>query len=131
MEAKPMELLRIGVVGCGAIGREHIERITHKLSGGKVVAVSDVFVEGAHKVGDPLGATVYNNSADLVNDPDVDAVICTTPGFAHKETVMQAIEIGKPVFCEKPLTTSAQDSLDIVNAEVAGGKHLVQVGFMR
>ena len=39
-----MELLRIGVVGCGAIGREHIDRITNKLSGGKVVAVSDVFV---------------------------------------------------------------------------------------
>ena len=126
-----MELLRIGVVGCGAIGREHIDRITNKLSGGKVVAVSDVFVEGAHKVGDPIGATVYNNSADLVNDPDVDAVICTTPGFAHKETVMQAIEIGKPVFCEKPLTTTAEDSMDIVEAEIAGGKHLIQVGFMR
>lgn len=126
-----MGLLRIGVVGCGAIGREHIDRITNRLSGGKVVAVSDVFVEGAHKVGDPIGATVYNNSADLVNDPDVDAVICTTPGFAHKETVMQAIEIGKPIFCEKPLTTTAEESMEIVEAEIAGGKRLVQVGFMR
>ena len=126
-----MELLRIGVVGCGAIGREHIDRITNHLSGGKVVAVSDLFVEGAHKVGDPLGATVYSNSADLVNDPDVDAIICTTPGFAHQETVMQALEVGKPIFCEKPLTTSAEESLEIVEAEIAGGKKLVQVGFMR
>lgn len=126
-----MELLRIGVVGCGAIGREHIDRITNRLSGGKVVAVSDLFVEGAHKVGEPLGATIYSNSADLVNDPDVDAVICTTPGFAHHETVMQALEAGKPIFCEKPLTTSAEDSLEIVEAEIAGGKKLVQVGFMR
>lgn len=126
-----MELLRIGVVGCGAIGREHIDRITNRLSGGKVVAVSDLFVEGAHKVGEPLGATVYSNSADLVNDPDVDAVICTTPGFAHQETVMQALEAGKPIFCEKPLTTSAEESLEIVEAEMAGGKKLVQVGFMR
>ena len=126
-----MELLRIGVVGCGAIGREHIERITSRLSGGQVVAVSDVFVEGAQKVGGPIGATVYNNSADLVNDPDVDAVICTTPGFAHKETVMQAIEVGKPIFCEKPLTTTAEESMDIIEAEMESGKHLVQVGFMR
>ncbi len=126
-----MDLLRIGVVGCGAIGREHINRITNKLSGGQIVAVSDVFVEGAHKVGDPIGATVYNNSADLVNDPDVDAIICTTPGFAHKETVMQALEIGKPIFCEKPLTTTAEDSMDVVEAEIEGGKHLIQVGFMR
>ena len=72
-----MDLLRIGVVGCGAIGREHINRITNKLSGGKVVAVSDLYVEGAHKVGDPIGATVYSNSADLVHDPDVDAIVCT------------------------------------------------------
>lgn len=126
-----MDVLNIGVVGCGASGREHIDRITNKLSGGKIVAVSDVFVEGAHKVGDPIGAMVYNNSADLVNDPDVDAVICTTPGFAHHETVMQALEIQKPIFCEKPLTTSAESSLEIVEAEIAGGKHLVQVGFMR
>lgn len=126
-----MGLLNIGVVGCGAIGREHINRITNKLSGGKIVAVSDVFVEGAHKVGEPIGATVYNNSADLVNDPDVDAIICTTPGFAHKETVMQALEAGKPVFCEKPLTTTAEDSREIVEAEIAGGKKLVQIGFMR
>lgn len=126
-----MGLLKIGVVGCGAIGREHISRITNKLSGGKIVAVSDVFVEGAHKVGDPIGATVYNNSADLVNDPDVDAIICTTPGFAHKETIMQAIEIGKPIFSEKPLTTSAEDSKEVVEAEIAGGKKLIQVGFMR
>lgn len=126
-----MEPLRIGVVGCGAIGREHVKCITNKISGGKVVAVSDLFVEGAHKVGDPIGATVYSNSADLVNDPDVDAVICTTPGFAHKETLMQALELGKPIFCEKPLTTNAEDSLDIIDAEMEVGKRLIQVGFMR
>lgn len=126
-----MELLRIGVVGCGAIGREHIERITNKLSGGKIVAVSDVFVEGAHKIGDPLGVTVYNNSADLVNDPDVDAIICTTPGQAHVETILQAIEVGKPIFCEKPMTTLAEDAMEVVEAEMAGGKKLVQIGFMR
>ncbi|MGM9676397.1 MAG: Gfo/Idh/MocA family protein [Butyricicoccus sp.] len=126
-----MDLLRIGVVGCGAIGREHINRITNKLSGGKVVAVSDLYVEGAHKVGDPIGATVYSNSADLVHDPDVDAIVCTTPGFAHQETLMQALEAGKPIFCEKPLTTSAEESLEVVEAEMAGGKRLIQVGFMR
>ena len=126
-----MELLRIGVVGCGAIGREHINRITNRLAGGKVVAVSDLYVEGAHQVGDPLGATVYSNSADLVNDPDVDAIICTTPAFAHKETVIQALEAGKPIFCEKPLTTTAEDSLELAEIEMELGKKLIQVGFMR
>ena len=126
-----MEKLRVGVVGCGAIGREHIARITDKFSGADVVAVSDVFVEGARKIGEPLGASIYNNSADLVYDDDVDAIICTSPAFAHGETIMQAIEAGKPIFSEKPLSTSAAESKAIVEAEMRSGKHLVQVGFMR
>ena len=126
-----MEKLRVGVVGCGAIGREHIARITDKFSGAEVVAVSDVFVEGARKIGEPLGACIYNNSADLVYDDDVDAIICTSPGFAHRETILQALEAGKPIFSEKPLTTSAAESKEIVEAEMRGGKRLIQVGFMR
>lgn len=126
-----MEKLRVGVVGCGAIGREHIARITDKFSGAEVVAVSDVFVEGARKIGEPLGACIYNNSADLVYDDDVDAIICTSPGFAHRETILQALEAGKPIFSEKPLTTSAAESKAIVEAEMRGGKRLIQVGFMR
>lgn len=126
-----MDKLRVGVVGCGAIGREHIARITDKFSGADVVAVSDVFVEGARKIGEPLGASIYNNSTDLVYDDDVDAVICTSPGFAHKETILQALEAGKPVFTEKPLSMSAADSREIMEAEQRGGKKLIQVGFMR
>ncbi|MGE4549499.1 MAG: Gfo/Idh/MocA family protein [Intestinibacillus sp.] len=123
--------LKIGVIGCGAIGREHIARLNGKLQGGKVVAVSDLFFEGAKKVADSIGASAYENGQDLVNDPNVDAIVVTSPGFAHKDSVMQAIAAGKPVFSEKPLATSAADCLEIVEAEIAAGKHLVQVGFMR
>ena len=124
-------MLNIGVVGCGAIGREHIERLNNKIQGCRVTAVTDVFEESAKKAGEPIGATIHKDSKALINDQNVDAVVVTTPGFAHKEAVMQAIEAGKPVFCEKPLATTAQDCLDIVEAEMATGKHLVQVGFMR
>ena len=126
-----MEKLKVGVVGCGAIGREHIARITDKFSGADVVAVSDIFVEGARKIGEPLGASIYNNSADLVYDDDVDAILCTSPGFAHRETVLQALEAGKPIFVEKPMTMSAAESKAVVDAEMRGGKRLIQVGFMR
>ena len=68
---------------------------------------------------------------DLINDPDVDAVFIVSPGFAHTESLLQAIEAGKRVFCEKPLATTADDCKKIVEAEVASGKHLIQLGFMR
>lgn len=125
--------LRIGVIGCGAIGREHIKRLHGRISGSEVVAVMDVVKGGARKgaelVGD--GCKVYTDIDAIVNDSDVDALVVTTPGFAHKEPVLAAIKVGKPVFCEKPLATTAADSKEIMDAEIASGRHLVQVGFMR
>ncbi len=127
-------MLKIGVVGCGAIGREHIKRLSGKLQGSMVTAVCDVFEDGAKKAAALVTSNdvaVYTDVQDIVNDPNVDALVVTSPGFAHKEPVLAAVKAGKPVFCEKPLCTTAADCKEIVDAEIAGGKHLVQVGFMR
>lgn len=128
-----MSVLKIGVVGCGAIGREHIKRLNNKLQGCTVTAVADVFEEGAQR-GAALvdhACKVYTDIEKIVNDPDVDAIVVTTPPIAHKDVVMAAIAAGKPVFCEKPLAATASECKNIVDAEIASGKHLVQVGFMR
>ena len=124
-------MLKVGVIGTGAIGREHIDRIANKLVGAKVVAVTDVSRENSSKAAAICGARVENDSAAVINAADVDALLVCTPGFAHAEPVLQAITAGKPVFCEKPLATTAADCKKVVDAEVAGGKHLVQVGFQR
>jgi len=126
-----MNVLKVGVVGTGAIGREHIERITNKLIGAKVTAVTDINEANAAKAAAICGARVEKDSAAVVNAADVDAVLVCSWGPAHAASVLQAIAAGKPVFCEKPLATTADDCKKIVDAEVAGGKHLVQVGFMR
>ena len=123
--------LNIGVVGCGAIGREHIKRVTEKVAGAQIVAVTDVFEKSAQAAAELCGARIERDAQALINAPDVEAVIVTTPGFAHAEPVLEAISAGKPVFCEKPLATTAADCKRVVDAEIAGGKHLVQVGFMR
>lgn len=123
--------LKVGVVGCGAIGREHIARLGGKLQRCRVVAVSDVFEEGARQAGGPFGARVYTDSAALVNDPEVDAVVVTAASFAHKDILLQCIAAGKPAFCEKPLAKTADDCRAVMAAEMAFGRKLVQVGFMR
>ena len=124
--------LRVGLIGCGAIGKEHIKRLQNKLQGCRITAVSDVFEAGAKTGADLAGGVKwYTEVSPLVNDPEVDAVVVCTPGFAHKEAVLCAIQAGKPVFTEKPLATTAKDCKEIVDAEMASGKHLVQVGFMR
>ena len=41
-------MLNVGVIGCGGMGKDHIKRLTNKIQGANVVAVSDVFEEGVH-----------------------------------------------------------------------------------
>jgi myo-inositol 2-dehydrogenase/D-chiro-inositol 1-dehydrogenase len=125
--------LKIGVIGTGAIGREHIKRITNNLSGGKIVAVTDVNQDAANSVVEQFGldAVVYPNDKALVAAENVDAVLIASWGPAHELSVLAAIEAGKYVFCEKPLATTAEGCMRIVAAEMKHGKRLVQVGFMR
>jgi myo-inositol 2-dehydrogenase/D-chiro-inositol 1-dehydrogenase len=124
------------------IGQDHIRRITQVLTGGEVVAVNDVdearagqVAAGLPGVGQPgvgqHGATVHPTAQDLIADAGVDAVLVASWGPAHEEQVVAAIEAGKPVFCEKPLAPTSDACLRIMDAEMAGGRRLVQVGFMR
>lgn len=125
--------LKLGVIGTGAIGQEHIYRITNTLTGAKIVAVTDVNAEQAKSVvaNLKLAAQIFDNGQDLIKSDEVDGIIVTSWGPSHEEFVLAAIEAGKPVFCEKPLATTAAGAKRIVDAEVAYGKKLVQVGFMR
>ena len=126
-----MAELRIGLVGTGGIGRTHIERINNQLQGGKVVACADVNKEFCKKVADKYGIRAFETGEQLIADESVDAVVVATSDPFHRQFVLEAVKAGKPVFCEKPLSPTPEECRQIVDAEMAGGKHLVQVGFMR
>jgi myo-inositol 2-dehydrogenase/D-chiro-inositol 1-dehydrogenase len=125
--------LKLGVIGTGAIGQDHIRRCSQTLLGSQVVALTDINLEQAAKVARDLNLTaeVYADGHALINAPDVEAVLVTSWGPSHEEFVLAAIAAGKPVFCEKPLAVTAEGCRRIVEAEIAHGKRLVQVGFMR
>jgi len=124
--------LRVGVIGTGMIGQDHLRRLTHVVSGADVVAVTDANAEVARQVAAGLkNATVHTTGQDLIADPAVEAVIVCSWGPTHEEYVLAAVAAVKPVFCEKPLATTTQACRNIIDAEVAYGSRLVQVGFMR
>jgi myo-inositol 2-dehydrogenase / D-chiro-inositol 1-dehydrogenase len=124
--------LNVGVIGTGMIGQDHIRRITHVLSGARVCAVTDVDAGRAKTVVDDLPAAVLLPTGQaLIEDPAVDAVVVTSWGPTHEEYVLAAIAAGKQVFCEKPLATTEEACARIVDAEVAAGRRMVMVGFMR
>lgn len=124
--------LRVGVIGTGMIGQDHIRRLTEVVAGAEVVAVSDADADLAQQVAAGLkNATVHATGEELVADPAVDAVIVCSWGPTHEAYVLASVAAGKPVFCEKPLATTTQACRNILDAEVAHGSRLVQVGFMR
>jgi myo-inositol 2-dehydrogenase/D-chiro-inositol 1-dehydrogenase len=124
--------LRVGVIGVGLMGADHAERLVTRIAGARLVAVADADSARADQlanrfdrvrsIGDPLA---------LVADPDVDAVVIASPGFAHEDQVLACLEHGKHALCEKPLTMDSESSLRVVEAELRAGRPLVQVGFMR
>lgn len=126
-------LLKLGFIGAGAIGKEHIRRCTKVLQGARVVAVSDINIDNANGIIQSLNldAVAYENGLDIINSENVDAVVITSWDPTHEEFTLAAVKAGKFVFCEKPLALTAEGCRKIIDAEVEVGKKLVQVGFMR
>lgn len=125
-------VLNIGIIGLGFMGSDHVKRVATRINGAKLAGVCDLKKDLAEKYAKKYGAKVYENGIDLIDSPDIDAVmVVTRPHETHEQFVLHAIEVGKYVFCEKPLTLTAAGCKKIVDAEVKHGKRLVQVGFMR
>lgn len=126
------EIVNVGVIGTGMIGSLHAGTLSGRVSNTRVVAVMDVDRERAAAVAaDCDDAHVHADTNALVNDADVDAVLIASPDAFHAEGALACIAAGKPVLCEKPMATTRADAERILKAEMAAGRRMVQVGFMR
>lgn len=126
-----MKQVRVGVIGCGAIGRTHVARLMNKIPNATVTGVADYFKEAADKVAEQYGCKAFESGEELINSDDVDAVLIASADPSHAGYVLESIRAGKRVFCEKPLANTADDCIKIMEAEEKAGKILCQVGFMR
>lgn len=124
--------VRVGVIGTGAIGGVHAENLMRRAIGATVVAVMDIDQDRAAEVAANCdGARVFSEAGDLIADPDVDAILVASTDATHADITIACLEAGKPVLCEKPLATTLDDADRVLRAELATGRRLVQVGFMR
>ena len=127
-----MSELRVAVLGVGMMGADHVARITSKIAGARVSVVNDYVTEKAEQLAASIpGCRAISDPLDAIADPEVDAIVLATPGPTHEKQLLACLEHGKPVMCEKPLTTDVATSLEVVKREAELGKSLIQVGFMR
>ncbi|MCY4062128.1 MAG: Gfo/Idh/MocA family oxidoreductase [Chloroflexi bacterium] len=126
------EAINVGLIGTGMIGSLHAENLLRRTRGATVVAVMDIDHERANAVAAACdGARVHADAGDLISDPAVDAILIASTDRTHAEFAIACIKAGKPVLCEKPLATTMADAERVLRAELAAGRRLVQVGFMR
>lgn len=123
--------LKVGIAGLGAIGRTHIDRINNTLQGARVVAATDASPEFGKAKAREVGVKYFENENDMIASGGIQALIVTAGDNDHERYVMAGLKAGIYVFCEKPLAPDAKACQRIIDAEIAGGKRLVQVGFMR
>ena len=95
-------VLRIGVVGCGNMGRKHATNCS-LMKGVSVVAVADTDVTKAAALGAQVKAAVYDSVEMMLANVPVDAVIVATPPGVRWEIVKAATSNGQAPFVEKPI----------------------------
>ena len=121
----------VAVLGVGLMGSFHVDALTRRVRGSRVVVVNDFLADKAAAVAESVGARAEADPIAAIHDPEVDAVLIASPGGAHEAQVDACLDAGVPVLCEKPLTTDVASAYRIVQKEAALGRSLVQVGFMR
>jgi len=123
--------LRVGVVGAGRIGKIHIENLTNRILGAEVAAVCDVTPDELAAIEDRFDLSkVYLDYKQILELPDVDAVVICTPTNTHCRMILDAAAAGKHIFCEKPVDLSIEKNQRI-NEEVHKYGIQLMVGFNR
>ena len=125
-------MVKLGIIGAGRIGKVHMESICTQVPNAKVKTVADPFMDAekeawAKKKGVEQVTKDYH---EILDDPEIDAVLICSSTDTHASISMEAIEAGKHVFCEKPVDHSIEK---IRQVQEALKKHSVkyQVGFNR
>lgn len=119
----PSDRVIVGSIGTGDLGRRH--HLQGKLLPNKRIEVAAVCdVDRNHR--EQAALDVYNRTKkrvgcykdfrDLCDRKDIDAVLIATPDHWHALTAIQAMESGKDVYCEKPLTLTIDEGIKMVQA---------------
>ena len=120
--------LGLAVVGCGGVGRMR-STLAKEYPGIGWIGLSDINEDLGLKLKEDIKADFFTtNFRELIERPEVDAVIIATSTWSHVEPILSAVERKLPMLIEKPLATDAVESLKVLNAIQEAGVDAV-VGY--
>ncbi|HUQ47532.1 MAG TPA: Gfo/Idh/MocA family oxidoreductase [Gemmatimonadaceae bacterium] len=126
MSESPKKDIRVALVGCGRIARNHVEAIK-LIDGLSLVGVCDCIEERAKTLAEPLGIPAYTSYETMLAEVDCDVVTIATPSGLHPGQGVLAARAGKHVVTEKPMAISLKGADDLVRACDEAGVHLFVV----
>jgi len=123
--------VRIGLIGAGRIGQLHAEHLAYRIPQAELRAISDVYRPAADALALRLNVSdVYEEQTQILEDPNIEAVVICSSTDTHSLFIEQAAAAGKHIFCEKPIDFDlAKIDRALKAVEQAGVK--LQIGFNR
>jgi predicted dehydrogenase len=127
-QASPSVRITVGAIGTGARAQELMAAVM-QVPGTQIVAASDAYQGRLTRTQERTkgSAKPYKDYREILSDKSVDAVVIATPDHWHKTMVVEALNAGKDVYCEKPLTYTIDDGNEIFAAVRKTGK-ILQAG---
>jgi myo-inositol 2-dehydrogenase / D-chiro-inositol 1-dehydrogenase len=123
-----MDKIRYGIVGCGSMGREHIENI-RAMGGAVVTAVADPTPASREQAATLLDdqVTLFERHLDLLKSGLCDAVVIASPNFTHIQVMRDALATDLHILVEKPLVTRVADGMAMIELAKAKKRGIVWV----
>ena len=124
--------LKIGSVGLGRLGYEHAKNIANYVTGAELTAICDTDAARVAQVAEELNVPyTYTDVAEMVKNPELDAIVVVSPSMFHAEHIKLALDAGKHCFCDKPLDTTVEKCKLAEKAVEAHPDKVFMLGFMR
>ena len=124
-----MNRLNVGIIGAGTISKSHLGSYV-KNPNVSICSICDTNYDTAKMRAEAYGIpNYYTDYKEILNDKSIDAVSIVTPTFTHENIVIEALEAGKNVLCEKPPALNYEEALECEKAAKRTGK-LLMYGFV-
>jgi predicted dehydrogenase len=123
------ERINVGVIGCGGMANAHMEALLkmNESDNVEIAAVCDIYTKRLDKAKELTKAQAFNKYQEILRIKDVDYVLIATPEHWHYQMTLDAIDAGKHIYVEKPMTHTIEQAKDITE-KIAMAKLKLQVG---